>query len=398
MPLRLWDGRTLGPADTAFRIVLRHPWSLRRLLLPPSDLSAGEAYVEGAVDLEGDAVAAMALGERLGRRMRGSDRRRLLQHALRLPTPPRTRHMHRARLHGRIHSKQRDREAIAFHYDLPQAFYETFLDEHLVYSCAYFAADDEDLTSAQARKLDLICRKLRLRPGQSLLDIGCGWGSLLAHAARHYGVHGVGVTLSRTQAEVARQRLAAGGLADRVEVRLADYRDLHERFDAVASVGMVEHVGPDNLDRYTATVSRLLVDGGMFCNHGIVTGEAARVRRGQERTFVSAYVFPDGGLVPAWRSVQAVERGGFEILDVEQLRPHYGLTLRRWLANLEAHHDAAVAAASEADYRIWRAYMAGSAHSFESGSLGVVQVLGRKPGAATPLPLGRRWLLDPDRP
>ncbi|MGH3666304.1 MAG: class I SAM-dependent methyltransferase, partial [Egibacteraceae bacterium] len=312
----------------------------------------------------------------------------------RLPRPPRSSHARRARLHGQMHSRDRDRAAIAFHYDLPQAFYETFLDPNLVYSCAYFADPDEDLATAQTRKLDLICHKLRLQPGMRLLDIGCGWGSLLLHAADNYGVAGVGATLSRTQAEAARTRLRDAGLADRVEVRLQDYRDLGEQFDAIASVGMVEHVGPARLAEYTQTVHRLLAPGGLFCNHGIVTGDADQVRTGRERTFVSAYVFPDGGLVPVWRAVQEIQRAGFEILDVEQLRPHYALTLRRWVDNLEANHDAAVATTSEADYRIWRAYMAGSAFSFSDRSLGVVQVLGRKPGDGAPdPPLGRAWML-----
>ena len=395
LPLRLWDGAQLGDAGAGFRIVLLHPWSLRRMLSPPADLSAGEAYVDGAVDFEGDPVAAVAAGAALTEALSPADRAALLRRLRRLPRPPRGRSARRARLRGRLHSRARDRAAVAFHYDLPQTFYESFLDRNLVYSCAYFAHPGEALERAQERKLDVICRKLRLRPGLRLLDIGCGWGSLLLHAARHYGATGEGVTLSRTQAEAAQRRIVEAGLEGQVEVRLADYRDVTGRFDVIASVGMVEHVGPENLERYTAAAFALLEPGGLFCNHGIVTGDAERVRTGRERTFVSAYVFPDGGLVPAWRAVQSLQRGGFEILDVEQLRPHYALTLRRWIANLQDHHDAAAAAASEADYRIWRAYMAGSAYSFASGSLGVVQVLCRKPGGADP-PLGRAWMLPAD--
>jgi cyclopropane-fatty-acyl-phospholipid synthase len=392
MPARLWDGTELGPAEASYRIVLNHPWSLRAMVTPPSDLGVGRAYIFGDIDVEGDIVEAMASGQRMAgaASLSWSDRARLARALLALPRPPRRDDTRSAKLQGRMHSKARDRAAIAFHYDLPQAFYRSFLDRNLVYSCAYFGHTTEDVDTAQARKLDLVCRKLRLQPGMRLLDIGGGYGSLLVHAARHYGVTGVVPTLSQTQVEAGNEWIAAEGLSDRVEVRLQDYRDLDERFDAIASVGMVEHVGPANLPEYYATAQRLLADGGMFLSHGIVTGDADWVRRGNERTFVSAYVFPDGGLVPAWHTAREMERGGFELLDLHQLRPHYALTLRRWIARLEANRQQAVDAASEIDYRIWRAYMAGSAHSFESRALGVVQLLGGKD--ATP-PLGRDWML-----
>ncbi len=389
LPVRLWDGTGLGEKDAGYTIVVRFPWSLRAMLLPPGDLSAGEAYVEGAIDIEGDVIAAMAAGAGLTAAMTPAARLRLVAHLLRLPRPPRRAHRHRAHLRGRRHSRARDRAAIAYHYDLPQSFYEQFLDRRLVYSCAYYRDANEPLEDAQRRKLDVICRKLRLRPGQRLLDIGCGWGSLLAHAADRYGVRGVGVTLSATQAEAGRQRIAAAGLADRVRILQTDYRELDGRFDAVASVGMFEHVGPDHLGSYFAVAHRLTADGGLFLNHGIVTGDAAHVRTGAERTFVSSYVFPDGGLVPAWRAVRHLEAAGFELLDVEQLRPHYALTLRAWLARLEQHRGAALEAAGEARYRAWRAYTAASAVSFSSGALGVVQLLGSK---GHPAPLGRDWM------
>ena len=404
LPLRLWDGTSLGPPDAGYRIVLNHPWSLRRLLLPSGagtlfppwragsgqDLAAGEAYVEGDIDLEGDIVAAMRIGERLDRADFGvRDFMRLVIALVRLPSPPAQAHGRRARLTGEPHSPERDRAAIAFHYDLPQDFYVQFLDRRLVYSCAYFSSPDEDLDTAQERKLDLICRKLRLRPGMRLLDIGCGWGSLLLHAADRYGVEGLGVTLSRTQAEAGRERIAAAGLADRVEIRLADYRELSGSWDAVASVGMFEHVGPKHYPEYFGAAYRLTAPGGLFLNHGICSGDPRNAAHETTGTFVGTYVFPDGGLAPAWRAVQETEQAGFELIDVEQLRPHYALTLRRWMERLETNHDRVVAAASETDYRIWRAYMAGSAISFEGGSLGVIQVLGSKGHA---LPLGRAWL------
>jgi cyclopropane-fatty-acyl-phospholipid synthase len=396
LPIRLPDGSELGPADAPFRLVLNHWWSLRLIWLPPYDLRAGEAYVEGHIDIEGDIEAAMAAAAWLGTIPGGlGARRRLVQPLLRLPSPPRRTHARRARLHGRRHSKARDRAAIAFHYDLPDEFYKLFLDERQVYSCAYFLDPSESLDAAQARKLDLICRKLRLEPGQRLLDIGCGWGSLLLHAAERYGVSGVGVTLSSTQKHAADKRIAAAGLADRVEVRLEDYRDLDDQFDAVASVGMFEHVGPENLSGYFAAAHRLTRPGGLFLNHGITLGDPRKEMSGKARTFTSTYVFPDGGLVPAWRAVKELELAGFELVDVEQLRRNYAHTLRNWVRRIEANREQAVRVTSETDYRIWRAYMSGSAVGFDAGHLGVIQMLGSK---GHPLPYGRGWMLaDGDR-
>lgn len=396
LPLVLWDGTRVGPVDAPFRMILREEWSLRAALWPPSDLSAGEAYLHGWLDITGDVIAAMEAGDALFARLPRSWRSRLglAAEILRLPAPPASRATgRRARLPGRMHSLERDRRAVSFHYDRPQSFYEAFLDDDLVYSCAYFAPGDDDLGRAQRRKLDLVCRKLRLQPGQRLLDVGCGWGSLLIHAAERYGVDATGVTLSRTQAEAGTRMIAERGLSDRARILLRDYREVDDRFDAVASVGMAEHVGPDNLASYCDTVRRLLRPGGGFLCHSIVTGDAEHVRHGDEPTFVTAYVFPDGGLVPAWRLVRAVQQGGFEVIDLEQLRPHYARTLRQWVANLEANHERAATAASETDYRIWRLYLAASSHSFASGALGVVQVLGRAPGAQEPLPRGRDWML-----
>jgi cyclopropane-fatty-acyl-phospholipid synthase len=396
LPLRLPDGTELGPPDAAFRLVLNHWWSLRRIALPPYDLRAGDAYVEGDIDIEGDMEAALTVAAASAATPGGRARLRLLWPLLRLPSPPRREHARRARLHGRRHSKARDQAAIAFHYDLPDEFYRQFLDRLQVYSCAYFLHPGESLDVAQERKLDLICRKLRLRPGQRLLDVGCGWGSLLLHAAEHYGVAGVGVTLSATQKRAADERIAAAGLGERVEVRLQDYRDLDGQFDAVASVGMFEHVGPENLPRYFAAAWRLTRPGGLFLNHGITHGDPRGEMSGKGRTFTSTYVFPDGGLVPAWRAVKGLEDAGFELLDVEQLRPSYTLTLRSWVHRLERNHDAAVRAASEADYRVWRAYMSGSAVGFAGGDIGVIQVLGSKRHR---VPFGRAWMLaDDDRP
>jgi cyclopropane-fatty-acyl-phospholipid synthase len=391
VPLRLWDGSELGPETASYRLVVNHPWALRGMLLPPSDLKAGEAYVLGDVDIEGDIVEAIARLQRLAERQPSAkDRAALGRTLLRLPKPPRRTRSRRARLRGARHARRRDQEAISFHYDLPHDFYAAFLDPQLVYSCAYFADGDDDLAAAQCRKLDLVCRKLRLQPGMRVLDIGCGWGSLLIHAATRYGVSGVGVTLSETQLSFGRQRVAALGLSDRIELRLQDYRDVDDEFDAVASIGMVEHVGAANLHKYFSGAHRLLRAGGLFLSHGIVTTDVERRTEPREETFVTAYVFPDGELTPAWRGVYEAERAGFELLDVEQLRPHYATTLRHWVRNLERNRDRVLATTGEQDYRIWRIYMAGSAVAFETGAIGVVQLLAGK-GAV--LPRGREWML-----
>ena len=413
LPVRLWDGEEWGPTDADWRLVLREPWSLRALLRPPLDLSAGEAYLADLIDFEGDILAMVADGERIGRALTAdpSGLARLAPVALSLPRPPRRTEpeRRRARLRGRMHSKGRDRGAVAHHYDLPASFYETFLDRDLVYSCGYFAEPAGDLEEAQRRKLDLVCRKLRLEPGQRLLDIGCGFGSLLIHAAREYGVEGLGVTLSRTQVDRARARIDQAGLSDRVRVELADYRDVADTFDAVASVGMVEHVGPDGLAPFFAACRERVRPGGLVLCHSIVLQDPDAVRRGDERTFVTAYVFPDGGLVPAWRLTRECQQAGLDLLDVQQLRPHYAWTCIEWIARLEAAHDRVVALVGEAAYRTWRVYLAGSAHSFAADSLGVVQVLSRVPaGASFPphrrapvanadLPIGRDWM-EPREP
>ncbi len=403
IPVRLWNGRELGPDDAGYRVVLNEPWSLRRMLLPPNDLSAGEAYIFGAVDVEGSMVSALhdasaaAKKVQLGWLTRASLARDLLS----LPQPPPDEGTRRrARLRGRLHSKSRDSEAVRFHYDVGNEFYKLFLGEHLVYSCAYFSdGDPEDpaddptaLDRAQIRKLDMICRKLRLSEGERFLDIGCGWGSLVLHAARHYGVSAVGITLSTQQAELARERVQAAGLDDRVEIRVQDYRDVEGTFDAIASIGMFEHVGEPRFSTYFERAYELLRPGGRFLNHAITTGRRMQIRdvAADSGSFLNAYVFPDGTLAPAHVAVTHLERAGFELIDVHQLRRHYARTLRHWLHNLEGNLTAARQTVGEVTYRIWRAYMAGSVVGFETGDLGVIQVLGTR-GQAD-LPLERGWM------
>jgi cyclopropane-fatty-acyl-phospholipid synthase len=401
LPLRLWDGRTLGPDDAGWRLHLKYPWSLRSMLLPPDDLSAGEAYLHDDIDVEGSMVAAIGQIARLRATGLGTLEQLVVGAELLLtPRPPERGVDGGARLRGSVHSPDRDRDAVQHHYDVGNELYELFLDDELVYSCAYFDEDDHAatpgdraaLTRAQVRKLDLVCRKLRLRPDERFLDIGCGWGSLVLHAARHYGVRAMGVTLSEQQAALARRRIAHAGLADRVEIRLQDERDVTGAFDAVASVGMVEHVGPQRLADYFSHLYELTApDGGRMLNHGITTGRRDLVRdlSTERRSFVARYVFPDGGLVPAHHAIREAQAAGFDLLDVEQLRPHYARTLRHWVANLEDNADVARERVGETPYRVWRAYMAGSAVSFDQHDLGVVQVLA---GRDAEVPLGRDWM------
>ena len=405
LPLRLWDGRELGPSTRGYRLVLHHPWSLRAMVVPPTDLQAGETYLAGAIDVEGSMVAAIhdvaALRVNLGMR----ERLAMAQVVARLPAPPRRLAGGRVRLSGRRHDPERDAAAVRHHYDVGNEFFRLLLDDDLVYSCAYFSERDRNaavpdraaLHRAQTRKLELICTKLALRPDDRFLDVGCGWGSLVIHAARHHGVRALGVTLSEAQAALARERVAAAGLEDRVRIRLSDYRDVRERFDAVASVGMVEHVGADQLRKYVGHLYRLLREGGRLLNHGITTGgrDVVRDLGAEPDNFAGRYVFPDGALVPAHHMLRLVEQGGFEVLDLEQLRPHYALTLRHWVGNLESSYQAARGLVGEETTRVWRAYLAASVVGFETNDLGVVQILAAR--GEVDLPLGRdRMLLDPE--
>lgn len=405
--VRFWDGTTDAPADGApeFVLVLRHPGALRRALLPPTDRHMGGAFVDGDIDIEGDVEAAAAVAHKLkGRAGSPLGLLRLAAGAARLPrdngtgrdrTPqPRSGGRRPA---GARHSQARDAAAVRYHYDVGNRFFEIFLDTRMVYSCGYFSRGDETLDEAQEAKLDLICRKLRLREGDRLLDIGCGWGSLVAFAAERYGVEATGVTLSPAQAEVARQRVAEAGLTDRCRIEVCDYRQLEEtaRFDKISSVGMVEHVGRARLATYFQHVQRVLEPGGLFLNHGIVSLEphAGGLRRAGRRwlvrrhSFIQRFVFPDSELVSPADVIRPGEVTGLEPRDVESLREHYATTLRHWVRRLEAGSDRAVREAGEGTYRVWRLYMAASAHLFASSRLGVIQALWGKPHADGRLPL-----------
>jgi cyclopropane-fatty-acyl-phospholipid synthase len=406
LPLRVraWDGSEAGPPDAPV-VVVRSRRALRRLAWAPGQLGLGRAYVAGEIDVDGDLFAAFSALTSAGRLAEtepvpgpaGPDRLRLLGTAARLgalgpePAPP----PEEGELegHGRRHSRRRDAAAIAHHYDVGNDFYALVLGPSMVYSCAVWddalTAGDlrAGLDAAQEAKLDLVCRKLGLQPGTRLLDVGCGWGSLALHAAQRYGASVVGVTLSAEQAALARERVAAAGLADRVEIRVQDYREITDGpFDALSSVGMAEHVGVERIPGYVARLHELVRPGGRLLHHAIAWN--AGERSWDADTFIARYVFPDGELLSLAAMVGALETGGFEVLDVEALRRHYALTLRAWVQRLEEHWAEAAAATSEGRARVWRLYMAASALAFEAGTMGVNQVLVRRPGGEEP-PLRR---------
>ncbi len=393
--VRAWDGSQWGPESAAATLVLQHPGALRSMLLPPNDVSAGEAYVFNDIDIEGDIFSMLEFAADLDAIKPGWRAFQILRLARSLPNEPAEadeRPKRRPRLSGRLHSIGRDRQAVTYHYDTGNEFFRLLLGPTMVYSCAHFLSPDEALETAQRRKLDMICRKLSLVPGQRLLDVGCGWGSLVVHAAREYGVEAVGITVSSEQAEAARQLAKEARVDDRVEILQRDYREINGEFDAIASVGMFEHVGRYKLPQYFTQLRRLLAPGGQVLNHGIVT--RSRGRAGRRSTFIRTYVFPDGELRPVDEAIAAAEDAGFELRDVEALRMSYALTLRRWVANLEANRDEAISLVGDRVYRIWRVYMAGSAVSFERSGVGVYQLLLSDP--ARPWTYGRSRLLASD--
>ena len=396
--VRFWDGFVWGThPQSRFTLVLKSPRALEAMYISPSELSLGESYVRGDFEIEGDIEAALDLGEHLLRQEHPIGKpSALLKPLLRLAVhekPPAT--VPFPELSGQLHSRHRDRRAVTYHYDIPSEFYALWLDSRMVYSCAYFHAPDETLEAAQQNKLEYLCRKLRLRRGDRLLDIGCGWGSLVIHAAAAHGVQANGITLSEPQAEWARRQIHALGLDDRCRVEVRDYRDLDsaQPYDKIVSVGMFEHVGESKLPEYFHHAWELLRPGGVFLNHGIAYS-ATYHRRGP--SFIDRYVFPDGELVPINLSLRAAEETGFEVRDVESLREHYALTLRHWLSRLESRSEEARRIASDTTYRIYRIYLAGSAHAFRRARLNVYQALLAKPTKGeSGLPLTREdWYSD----
>ena len=387
---RLWNGRlAAGRPDAPCTVRINHPGVLRELILHRDLQRLVDAYLDGALTVEGDMERLFGIGQHLDcTRLTWRERLYLLYQATKLPVRGKLRNAHTYRAPVSARSKN-TRGSIAHHYDVGNAFYRLWLDPEMVYSCAYFRDTSQTLAEAQCDKLDYLCRKLRLHPGQTLLDIGCGWGALALWAARHYDVQVHGITLSSEQQQLAQERVHAAGLENRVRIDLLDYRGLDERtqYDRVISVGMFEHVGVDNYPVYFGKVRRVLKPGGLFLNHGITS------ENGWQRTpltrFMNNYIFPDGELARISEVTSAMERAGFEIVDVESLRRHYVLTLRRWVEELEANRDKAIRHSSEATYRLWRLYMAGCAFYFDEGSIGIHQVLAGQRHSPLPLPLRR---------
>ncbi|MEP7115035.1 MAG: cyclopropane-fatty-acyl-phospholipid synthase family protein [Ilumatobacteraceae bacterium] len=392
LPIRFvfWDGSALDPPDRMVATLqFRSSDAIRRLMWMPNELGLGRAFVSGDIDVDGslfdvvvafrDAKPDVDSASRPWRVVPAAVRAAKRVGALGRPIPPPPEEV---RLRGWRHSSKRDATAIGHHYDVGNDFYRLVLGPTMTYSCARFTEPDVTLEDAQAAKHDLVCRKLGLheRSGARLLDVGCGWGSMAIHAALHYDARVAGITISKAQAELARRRVEEAGVADRVEIRLQDYRDLAgESFDAIASVGMSEHVGHGKLDQYLATLRAALGPHGRLLNHAISSVGGSTLG---PRSFVGRYVFPDGELIDVGQVVLSMERAGFEVRDVESLREHYARTLRCWVTNLESRWDEAVKLVGEPRAKIWRLYMAGSAIGFEDGGVAIHQVLGVVPTAA----------------
>lgn len=397
--VRLWDGTTWEPdpgQPSRFTLVLQHPGAVRKMFWRASHLSFGEAYIYDDYDVEGDMTAFIALLRCLQKNKRGlGTKLRLAGQLLRLPKSVRPSSAGRAaQLQGSKHSLERDRQAISYHYDLSNEFFSLWLDRRMVYTCAYFTDPQDSLEAAQERKLDYICRKLRLRPGERLLDLGCGWGGLVLYAVQNYGVKAVGVTLSRQQAEWAQERIREAGLQERCRVEYRDYREVDESetYDKLAAVCMIEHVGEAMMPTFFGKAWRLLRPGGLFFNQSITISAGEKAPR---KPFSDSYVFPDGELRPISTILRKAEEANFEIRDVEGLREHYALTLRRWLQGLEDHHEEVVKLTDEVNYRVFRQYLARSLYGYEIQALNLYQSLFAKPerGEAG-LPLTRADLYE----
>ncbi len=394
--IRAWDGSVAGPQDGTV-LVIRSRDALRRLVWSPNELGLARAYVSGELDIEGD--LAFGLSQIWGLVRRGGTRRPRVSEVVKLalqlkvlgPVPAAPEE--EARLSGALHTKSRDRDAISHHYDLSNAFYQLVLDPSMAYSCAYFTSDEDSLEQAQHNKLDLICRKLDLRPGMRLLDVGCGWGSMIIHAARNYGVHAVGVTISAQQREHILGRVAVEGLQDRVEVRLQDYREVtDEPFDAISTIEMGEHVGESNYPTYASTLHRLLKPEGRLLLQQMSRGANAP----GGGAFIESYVAPDMHMRPVSSTTGFLEAAGLEIRDVHSLREHYVWTVRAWAKTLADRWDEVVALVGEGQARVWRLYLAGGALTFEEGRMGVDQILAvrRSEHGRSGMPRVRRELVS----
>ena len=390
-----YDGSRLGPVGAEATVLVNSVNAIRRLVTAPNDLGFGRAWVTADLDVRGDLFTALELRHAIAHKSLTAQQ---IASAVKLvgkdvfkplALPP-----EEAKLKGRIHGRKRDAQAISHHYDVSNAFYRLILGPSLTYSCAVWEDGTATLEDAQAAKHELICRKLDLLPGMRLLDVGCGWGSMLIHAATHHGVKAVGITISADQAEMARQRVVAAGLSDRVEIRLQDYRDVNDGpYDAISSIGMFEHVGLARLGIYFSCLFNLLAPGGRLLNHG-VSFPPIKPRLFERRSFVQAYVFPDGEAHEVGTVISAMQNAGFEARHMESLREHYALTLRHWVSNLELNWDAAVAEIGARRARVWRLYMTGCVVGFEDGGNQVHQNLAVRPTAIGQSSMPRRPAWD----
>ncbi len=393
--VRFWNGWVWQPEagqEARATIVLRHPGAVRQMFWQPNKAAFGEAYIFGDFDVEGDILAIFRWLRYLQlHKPRGLALVHKALQILRMPNQSTRRPGKRgAALAGAQHSEQRDKQAIQYTYDKPAAFYALFLDKYMQYTCGYFATADEDIDTAQQRKLDYLCRKLQLRPGERLIDFGCGWGGLIAYAAKHYGVRAVGVTISTEQIAWAERLIQEEGVADRCRLEFCDYRKVPEgeQYDKAVSVGFIEHVGQRMMPTFFGKVRRLLRPGGLYLHHGITRKPFAPYA--EWRTFALKYVFPNGELVPINNTISQLAAAGFEVRDVESLREHYMLTLERWLRRLEQSCDQARELTDEVTYRIFRIYLAGAYHGFKWGIHNIHQTLVVNSGEdVTGLPLNR---------
>jgi cyclopropane-fatty-acyl-phospholipid synthase len=379
LPLRieLWNGQRIDFSPEAPRVTIRLPRaSAARYLLTPSLSNLGMAYVEGAIEVRGKARDMIAVVNALARTsLKAEGKFARIVRSIR-------------------HDRDRDAEAIRYHYDVSNAFYQQFLDPNMVYSCAYFETGEEDLATAQLKKIDHILAKIALQPGQRLLDIGCGWGALVIRAAQRYGARCVGVTLSENQCALARERVRAAGLEHLVDIRLQDYRDVVGEFDRITSVGMFEHVGLRHLPDYFATIRALLADDGLAMNHGITSTDPDNGETpygGGE--FIQRYVFPHGELAHLGQVLKAMQQGQLEAYDVENLRRHYARTCALWTENFEAHAERVRALGGDKRFRIWHVYLAGCSYAFEQDLISLYQIVCGKAGrCAAALPWSRRYM------
>lgn len=395
--IRLWNDSVLriGNDLSAFTLNIKDAGVLRDLILFRDPIRLAEAYFDGSIEVEGDFDAALGLRYYLEKLKLPFFKK--LGLAFKVLTLGNGKSPQRLQFVRTDESpRQNGKETIAFHYDISNEFYQLWLDNRMIYSCAYFESPEQSLEQAQCNKLDHICRKLRLQPGEQYLDIGCGWGALICWAAKHYGVQAHGITLSQSQYEYACAEVKRQKLQGQVTVELRDYRDLPPvaTYDKVSSIGMFEHVGLKNLPTYFSIVNKVLKPNGLFLNHGITTDESGWGKCVSTR-FINRHVFPDGELETVSTIQKLMEDGNFEITDVEGLRPHYALTLRHWVHRLERNYEDAVSLVGERTYRIWRLYMTGCAMQFEQGATGIYQILAvRRNNSFPPLPLTRRDLYE----